>query len=201
MTRGIFRRRRRRPSCLRCRSPRRSSAAVAVAAQHGPLGPCWRRRRRKAFETETSSSPPSLSSPLWVVVGRSGPSSSSSSRRERDGVLARCHGAPPGRPRRRRRSSLANRPTLASSSSAVTAEGGRERTHLGCPRRPLARPWLIPGSVVVVGHSVCWPSPVTTASLSGLNPPITAENGCGLGTVSQSGNRTHPRYPFWKYRG
>ena len=34
----------------------------------------------------------------------------------------------------------------------VSCRGGRTggRTHLGCPRRPLARPWLILGSVVVV---------------------------------------------------
>ena len=44
---------------------------------------------------------------------------------------------PRRRPRRRRhRSALANRPTLASLSSAVAADGWGGRSHLGCPRRP-----------------------------------------------------------------
>ena len=59
-----------------------SSAAVAVAVQHGPLGPCWHCHRRKAFETETSSSLPSLLSPSQVMVGCCRPSLSLSSRRE-----------------------------------------------------------------------------------------------------------------------
>ena len=45
-----------------------SSAAVAVAARHRPLGRCWRRRCRKAFEAETSSSLPSWSVVIVVVV-------------------------------------------------------------------------------------------------------------------------------------
>jgi hypothetical protein len=62
--------------------PYRSSTAVAVAAQHGPLGPCRHCCCREAFKTETSLSLPSLSSPWWVMVGRRSPLLSSSSRCE-----------------------------------------------------------------------------------------------------------------------